>query len=130
MKDRCEPTKGEVIAIDGQVHEGAGENLAVIRHIALNLLTEETSFKAGIKRKQKKRTVAIVTFRKSLQGKGLRNLALSQILLHSSPGTSSTGYVSSWVHGAFTNKLNLIEHYYEKCRNYRYCWYTCLLWRL
>lgn len=32
----------------------AGENLAVIRHIALNLLTEETSFKAGIKRKQKK----------------------------------------------------------------------------
>ncbi|MEZ9324218.1 ISAs1 family transposase [Vibrio cyclitrophicus] len=34
--------------------EQAGENLAVIRHIALNLLTEETSFKAGIKRKQKK----------------------------------------------------------------------------
>ncbi|MFA0427772.1 ISAs1 family transposase, partial [Vibrio sp. 10N.222.51.C5] len=31
-----------------------GENLAVIRHIALNLLTEEISFKAGIKRKQKK----------------------------------------------------------------------------
>ncbi|MEZ8474715.1 hypothetical protein AB6C60_12545 [Vibrio cyclitrophicus] len=42
--------------------EQAGENLAVIRHIALNLLTEETSFKAGIKRKQ---TVAIATFRKS-----------------------------------------------------------------
>lgn len=34
--------------------EQAGENLAVIRHIALNLLTEETSYKAGIKRKQKK----------------------------------------------------------------------------
>ncbi|ANP78023.1 hypothetical protein A134_16680 [Vibrio crassostreae 9CS106] len=34
--------------------EQAGENLAVIRHIALNLLTEEISFKAGIKRKQKK----------------------------------------------------------------------------
>lgn len=34
--------------------EQAGENLAVIRHTALNLLTEETSFKAGIKRKQKK----------------------------------------------------------------------------
>ena len=34
--------------------EQAGENLAVTRHIALNLLTEETSFKAGIKRKQKK----------------------------------------------------------------------------
>ncbi|WP_372198718.1 ISAs1 family transposase [Vibrio sp. 10N.286.52.E2] len=31
--------------------EQAGENLAVIRHIALNLLTEEISFKAGIKRK-------------------------------------------------------------------------------
>lgn len=59
--------------------EQAGENLAVIRHIALNLLTEETSFKAGIKRKQKKRTVAIATFRKSLQGKGLRNLILINI---------------------------------------------------
>ena len=34
--------------------EQAGENLAVIRHIASNLLMEETSFKAGIKRKQKK----------------------------------------------------------------------------
>ncbi|PMI83685.1 transposase, partial [Vibrio splendidus] len=34
--------------------EQAGENLAVIRDIALNLLTEEISFKAGIKRKQKK----------------------------------------------------------------------------
>ncbi|OCH59953.1 hypothetical protein BCT90_13050 [Vibrio lentus] len=38
--------------------------------------TEETCFKAGIKRKQKKRKVAIATFRNSLQGKGLRNLAL------------------------------------------------------
>lgn len=34
--------------------EQAGENFAVVRHIALNLLTAETSFKAGIKRKQKK----------------------------------------------------------------------------
>lgn len=34
--------------------EQAGENLAVARHIALNLLTAEKSFKAGIKRKQKK----------------------------------------------------------------------------
>jgi len=32
----------------------AGENFAVVRHIALNLLTAETSFKTGIKRKQKK----------------------------------------------------------------------------
>lgn len=34
--------------------EQLGENLVVIRHIALHLLTEETSFKAGIERKQKK----------------------------------------------------------------------------
>lgn len=34
--------------------EQAGENLAVIKHIALNLLTKDTSFNAGIKRKQKK----------------------------------------------------------------------------
>ena len=34
--------------------EQTGENLAVIMHIALNLLTEETRFKAGIIRKQKK----------------------------------------------------------------------------
>lgn len=32
----------------------SGENLAVCRHIALNLLTEEKSFKAGVKRKQKR----------------------------------------------------------------------------
>lgn len=32
----------------------SGENLAVCRHIALNLLTDEESFKAGIKRKQKR----------------------------------------------------------------------------
>lgn len=34
--------------------EQAGENFAVVRYIALNLLTAETSFKAGINRKQKK----------------------------------------------------------------------------
>ncbi len=34
--------------------EQSGENFAFIRHIALNLLTEETSFKSGVKRKQKK----------------------------------------------------------------------------
>ncbi|MFS1920593.1 ISAs1 family transposase [Vibrio lentus] len=56
--------------------EQTRESLAVIRHIALNLLTEETSFQAGIKRKQKKRTVATATFRKSFQGKVLSNLAL------------------------------------------------------
>ena len=35
--------------------EESGENLAVCRHIALNLLTEEKRFKAGINRKQKRR---------------------------------------------------------------------------
>jgi predicted transposase YbfD/YdcC len=34
--------------------EQAGENLATIRHIAFNALNGETSFKAGIKRKQKR----------------------------------------------------------------------------
>lgn len=34
--------------------EQAGENFAAIRHIALNLLSADTSFKAGIKRKQKR----------------------------------------------------------------------------
>lgn len=34
--------------------EQAGENFAVLRHIALNLLNADTSFKAGIKRKQKR----------------------------------------------------------------------------
>ncbi len=63
--------------------EQAGENLAVIRHIALNLMTEKTSFKAGLKRQLKKRIVATTTFRKSLQGKGLRNLALqADVLKH------------------------------------------------
>lgn len=38
-----------------QIIRGAGaENLAVCRHIAMNLLTADTSFKAGIKRKQKR----------------------------------------------------------------------------
>ena len=34
--------------------EQAGENFAVLRHIALNLLNTDTSFKAGIKQKQKR----------------------------------------------------------------------------
>lgn len=38
-----------------QIIRGTGaENLAVCRHVAMNLLTAETSFKAGIKRKQKR----------------------------------------------------------------------------
>lgn len=34
--------------------EQAGENFAVLRHIALNLLNADTSFKVGIKRKKKR----------------------------------------------------------------------------
>lgn len=34
--------------------EFAGENLAVIRHMALNMLTNEKTFKAGLERKQRK----------------------------------------------------------------------------
>lgn len=33
--------------------QASGENLAVCRHIAFHLLTEEESFKTGVKRKQK-----------------------------------------------------------------------------
>ena len=42
-EDECQITQGD-----------AGENLAVYRHIALNLLTADKSFQAGIKRKQKR----------------------------------------------------------------------------
>ena len=34
--------------------EQASENIAAIRHVALNVLNGEISFKAGIKRKQKR----------------------------------------------------------------------------
>ncbi|NOG31684.1 ISAs1 family transposase [Halomonas sp. TBZ9] len=38
-----------------KIHRGyAAENLARVRHIALNYLKGETSFKGGIRRKQKK----------------------------------------------------------------------------
>ena len=55
-EDECQITRGE-----------AGENLAVCRHIAINLLTADKSFKAGIKRKQKRA--------------GRNNEYLSQILM-------------------------------------------------
>ena len=42
-EDECQIVRGE-----------AGENLAVCRHIAMNLLTADKTFKAGIKRKQKR----------------------------------------------------------------------------
>ena len=50
--------------------EQAGENLAVVRHIALNLLTEEKTFKAGIKRKQKKANRNNTYLSQVLAGKG------------------------------------------------------------
>jgi predicted transposase YbfD/YdcC len=38
-----------------KIHRGyAAENLARVRHIALNYLKDETNFKGGIRRKQKK----------------------------------------------------------------------------
>ena len=42
-EDECQIIRGE-----------GAENLAVYRHVAMNLLTADTSFKAGIKRKQKR----------------------------------------------------------------------------
>jgi hypothetical protein len=50
--------------------EQAGENLAVFRHIALNLLIEEKTFKAGIKRKQKKANRSNAYLSQVLTGQG------------------------------------------------------------
>lgn len=49
----------------------SGENLAVCRHIALNLLTEEESFKTGIKRKQKRANRNNEYLSRVLMGRGL-----------------------------------------------------------
>lgn len=51
--------------------EESGENLAVCRHIALNLLTEEKSFKAGVKRKQKRANRNNEYLSQILMGRGL-----------------------------------------------------------
>lgn len=56
--------------------EQAGENFAVVRHMALNLLTAEKSFKGGIKRKQKKANRNNAYLSQVLAGQGLRNRAL------------------------------------------------------
>jgi predicted transposase YbfD/YdcC len=50
--------------------EQAGENLAVFRHIALNLLIEDKTFKAGIKRKQKKANRSNAYLSQVLAGQG------------------------------------------------------------
>lgn len=55
--------------------EGA-ENLAVSRHVAINLLTADKSFKAGKKRKQNEMNGIINTYRKSLQAAELHDFAL------------------------------------------------------
>ncbi|MFA0088740.1 ISAs1 family transposase [Vibrio sp. 10N.261.51.F12] len=48
----------------------AGENFAVVRHIALNLLTAEKSFNGGIKRKQKKANRSNAYLSQVLAGQG------------------------------------------------------------
>lgn len=64
-EDECRIRRGE-----------AGENFAVIRHMALNLLNADKSFKASIKRKQNGQAGIMLIYPQSLQGKGFRNLAL------------------------------------------------------
>lgn len=50
--------------------ENTAENFAAIRHIALNLLNTDTSFKAGIKQKENVRVEIKTTYRKSLWARG------------------------------------------------------------
>jgi hypothetical protein len=70
MKDCHTTAKGSVIAIEVKLHwkldvalkedacrirrGDAAENFSKIRHVALNLLNQDQSFKAGIQRKQKR----------------------------------------------------------------------------
>ena len=51
--------------------EQTGENIAAIRHIAFNALNSERSFKAGIKRKQKRASRNSAYLSKVLSGPGL-----------------------------------------------------------
>ena len=61
-----------------QIIRGAGaENLGVCRHIEMNLLTADTSFKAGIKQKQIEQEGIMNTYRKSLRAAGLHDFALN-----------------------------------------------------
>jgi len=64
-EDRCRIIRGE-----------GGENLSVVRHIALNLLNSDKSFKAGLKRKQAKAGRNNEYLSRSLLGAGLCNPAL------------------------------------------------------
>jgi predicted transposase YbfD/YdcC len=61
--------------------EQAGENMATIRHIAFNALRGYTSFKAGMKRKQKRASRNSAYLSQVLAGLGVRNLALPPHLL-------------------------------------------------
>jgi predicted transposase YbfD/YdcC len=51
--------------------EQAGENMAAIRHMAFNALNGETSFKASIKRKQKRASRNNAYLTKVLSGLGV-----------------------------------------------------------
>lgn len=51
--------------------EQAGENMAAVRHIAFNALNSDTSFKAGIKRKQKRASRNTAYLSQVLSGLGL-----------------------------------------------------------
>jgi hypothetical protein len=59
----------------------AGENFAAIRHIALNLLNADKSFKEGLERKRTRAGRVIATYLEFLWGKGLLNLTLGWIVI-------------------------------------------------
>ena len=65
-EDECQIVRGE-----------AGENLAVCRHIAMNLLTADKTFKAGIKRKQKRAGRNNEYLSQILTAAGLHDFALA-----------------------------------------------------
>lgn len=63
---------------DCRIRRGnAAELFSGIRHIAVNILTENKEFKAGLRRKMRRAAMDRGTSRQSLQGAGFRNLALS-----------------------------------------------------
>lgn len=61
--------------------EQAGENMAAIRHMAFNALNSDTSFKAGIKRKQKRASRNTDYLSQVLSGLGLSYLSWSTFIL-------------------------------------------------
>ncbi len=59
--------------------EQAGENMVAILHMAFNTLNSDTSFKAGIKRKQKRASRNTDYLSQVLSGLGACNLALVDV---------------------------------------------------